>query len=71
MSELAINTAKLMDMLPEKEQHLAYELMKRMVLAWDPDFTKLTQAEAELLRTAETEIESGETISHDAINWDA
>ena len=71
MSELAMNTAKLLDMLPEKEQNFAYELMKRMVRAWDPDFTKLTPAEAELLQDAEAESASGEMISHDAIDWDA
>ena len=27
--------------LPETEQGLAYELLRRLVLAWDPDFTKL------------------------------
>lgn len=36
---------------------------------WDPDFTKLTPAEAEAVEQAEAEIERGETISHEAINW--
>ena len=70
MSELAIKAAKMLDMLPEQEQALACEMLKRIVLAWDPDFTKLTDAEAEALRAAEAEFERGETISHDAINWD-
>ena len=31
-------------MLPEQEQKLVNALIKRMVLAWDSDFTKLTKA---------------------------
>lgn len=71
MSELAQKTASMLDMLPENEQRLAYEMLKRIVLAWDPDFTKLTPAEAEAVRGAEAEIERGEVVSGDAIDWDA
>ena len=41
--------ARMIDMLPEQEQELAFELVKRMVLAWDPDFTRVTPDEAALL----------------------
>ena len=41
--------AEMLDMLPEKEQNFAYELMKKLVLAWDPDFTKLTPDEKKRL----------------------
>ena len=71
MSELAEKTASMLDMLPAAEQQLAYELMKRLVLAWDPDFTKLTATEAEAVEKAEEEIARGETVSEDAIDWDA
>jgi len=71
MSELAQKTASMLDMLPAKEQQLAYEMLKRIVLAWDPDFTKLTPTEAEALRNAEAEIERGETIPAEDIDWDA
>ena len=71
MSELAQKTALMLDMLPVQEQELAYELLKRMVLAWDPDFTRLTPAEAQALKEAEAEIERGETVSDDQIDWDA
>lgn len=71
MSELAQKTARMLDMLPAKEQQLAYEVMKRMVLAWDPDFTKLTPAEAAAVEDAEAQIARGETVSEDAIDWDA
>lgn len=61
----------MLDMLPDREQQLAYELLKRIVLAWDPDFTKLTPAEAQSLREAEAEIERGETVAENEIDWDA
>lgn len=70
MSELAQRTARMLDMLPAQEQALAFEMLKRIVLAWDADFTKLTEAEALSLRQAEEELARGETVSHDAINWD-
>lgn len=60
MSELAQKTASMLDMLPAKEQQLAYELLKRIVLAWDPDFTRVTPVEADGLEEAEAEIERGE-----------
>ena len=71
MSILAEKTASMLDMLPAAEQQLAYEVMKRMVLAWDPDFTKLTADEAAAVEEAEAQIARGETVSDDAIDWDA
>lgn len=70
MSELAMRTAAMLDMLPKAEQELAFEMLKRIVLAWDPDFTKLTPEELAAVEQAEEEIRRGETVSHDAINWD-
>jgi hypothetical protein len=43
---------EMLDMLPETEQNLALELVKRIVLAWDPDYTKLTPKEAVELEEA-------------------
>ena len=54
------------EMLPEQEQELAYETMKRFVLAWDPDFTKVTPEERRRIDDAEN---SG-FISDDEIDWD-
>lgn len=69
MSELAQRTAKMLDMLPAQEQNLAFEIIKRIVLTWDHDFTKPTDAEAETLQQAENELARGDTFPHDAINW--
>ena len=49
MSEIAMNAAHMIDMLPDPDKNLAYELIKKLVLAWDPDFTKLTTEEAKQL----------------------
>lgn len=71
MSELAQKTAGMLDMLPEQEQQLAYEMVKRLVLAWDPDFTKLTPAEEARVQEAEQEYQRGEVVPDGAIDWDA
>lgn len=71
MSELAQKTAVMLDMLPQAEQQLAFEMLKRIVLAWDADFTKVTPAEAAALEAAEAEIERGEVLRDDEIDWDA
>jgi hypothetical protein len=70
---VAISKAKeistLVDLLPDNEQVLAYELIKRMVLAWDSDFTKLTPAERKRLDEAEHDFNMGNTVSHSDIDW--
>ena len=66
---MSIKTAKIADMLemlPEKEQDFAFEFVKRLVLAWDPDYTKLTDNERKLLEEAE----NGEYIDESEIDWD-
>lgn len=60
----------LMEILPESEQNFALEFVKKLVLAWDPDFTKVTPLERAELEQAMKEIENGDTIPHEAINWD-
>lgn len=58
MSELAMKIAQTFDMLPESQQSLAYDVLKAMVLHWDPDFTKLTPSEAARLAEAEADPET-------------
>ena len=59
-----------MEILPENDQNFALEFIKKLVLAWDPDYTKLTPSERQALAEAEKDIEENGTISHDSINWD-
>ena len=61
---------ELMEILPEDDQNFALEFIRKLVLAWDPDYTRLTQRERLELDEAELEIKNGETVSHDEINWD-
>jgi hypothetical protein len=70
MSTAIKEAVDLMEILPESEQNFALEFIKKLVLAWDPDFTKLTAAERKELEEAEKSIEDEGTIPHDAINWD-
>lgn len=70
MSEKTKELIKLIDLLPEKEQDLISEMVKRVVLAWDPDFTKVTPAEAERIRLAEDEFQRGEVFTEGDINWE-
>lgn len=66
MTKTIEQTVNMLEMLPAQEQNLAMELVKRLVLAWDPDFTKLTPDERIRLETAE----HGEYIDAENINWD-
>ena len=60
----------MLEMLPKAEQEFACEVVKKLVLAWDPDFTKLTPSEATELRVAHEQIANGEVFLDDEIDWD-
>ena len=65
MSEKAMEAARMMDMLPEADQNFACEFIKKLVLAWDPDFTKATPQEAKEMAEAEA---SG-FVDESEIDW--
>lgn len=69
MAPLAQQIADMVDMLPAQDQALAFELIKKLVIAWDPDFTKVTPTERAEIDRAATEIEAGDFITDSAINW--
>ena len=58
--------ADMLEMLPEQEQNLAFELVKRIVLAWDANYTKVTPAEAAAIEEAKKSV----FIDADEIDWD-
>lgn len=66
MSDKTMQIAEMLDMLPEQEQNLACEMLKRIVLAWDPDFTKTTEQEHKNIEAAE---QSG-FVAESEIDWD-
>lgn len=70
MAPIARQIADMVDMLPEKDQALAFELVKKLVLAWDPDFSKVTPAEKAEIDKAAAELEAGEYVTDQAVNWD-
>ena len=61
-----MQAAKLMDLLPEADQDFAYEFIKKLVLAWDPDYTKVTPQEAKDIADAE----SSGFVDEDDIDWE-
>ncbi len=70
MSGVVKEAASLMEVLPETDQNFALEFIKKLVIAWDPDFTKVTLVEKKALEEAEKDISENGTIAHEAINWD-
>ena len=60
----------MVDILPDADQMLALELIKKLVLAWDPDFTKATPSERAAMEQAVRELDAGEYVTDDQINWD-
>ena len=62
--------AKMVDLLPDTDQALALELVKKLVLAWDPDFTKAAPDEHAAMEQAIRELDAGEYVTDDQINWD-
>ena len=55
----------MLEILPEQEQLFAKEFIKKLVLAWDNDFTKLTVNEEKSLKLAEKDIINGDVYSFD------
>ena len=70
MSSISRQVAKMVDILPDEDQALAFELVRKLVLAWDPDFVKVTPSEDAAIEQALREMENGEYVRHDEINWD-
>ncbi len=70
MSDVVREAIGLMEILPESDQSFALEFIKKLVLAWDPDFTKVTAKERKELEEVEKDIIKNGTIPHESINWD-
>lgn len=70
MSGTVKEAASLLEILPEQEQNFALEFIKKLVLAWDPDFTKVTPAGRREIEESERDMQENGTIPHEAINWD-
>lgn len=60
-----LQTARLLDILPEDDISFVNALVKKLVIAWDPDFTKVTAEERELLEKSDSEMKNGDYISEE------
>lgn len=61
--------AQMVEILPDTDQVLALELVRKLVLAWDHDFTKATPGEHSEMEQAIKELDAGEYVTDDQINW--
>ena len=48
---------------------LVFELIKRVVLAWDADFSKVTPDERKEIDEGDDDIKNGRTVGFDDIDW--
>lgn len=69
MSGAIKEAISLMEILPESDQNFALEFIRKLVIAWDSDFTKVTPAERKALEEAEKDMMENGTVSHDSIDW--
>lgn len=69
MSEKVLEATMLMENLPIEDQELALQMIKKIVLAWDPEYTKLTNKEKALLDKAEREYENGNVVEDSEEIW--
>ena len=70
MAPISQRIAQMVDMLPDADQALALAMVEKLVLAWDPDFTKVTPDEDAAMTQAIRELDAGEYVPDSAINWD-
>ena len=60
-----LQTAELLDVLQDEDILLVNALIKKLIIAWDPDFTKVTARERELLEKNDFEMKNGDFVSEE------
>ena len=70
MAPIAQQVAQMVEMLPEDDQILAFAMVRKLVLAWDPDYTKATPEEDAAMKQAIKELTAGDYVLDSEINWD-
>jgi len=65
LKDTTLQTAELLDILPDEDVSIVNALIKKLVIAWDPDFTKVTARERELLEESDFEMKSGDFVSEE------
>ena len=67
LKTVTLETAKLLDILPDEDISIVNALIKKLILAWDPEFTKVTDKEKEVLDKSDAEMKNGEFVSEDDV----
>lgn len=70
MSSSTKQIIDMLNMLPRHEQDFACEMLKRIILAWDPDYTKLTPDEIKRLELGKKDLLTSEFYYDENIDWD-
>lgn len=65
LKETTIQTAELLDILPDEDISMVKKLIKKLIIAWDPNFTKVTEREKEILEKSDSEMKNGDFISEE------
>ena len=60
-----LQTAELLDILPDEDVSIVNALIKKLIIGWDPEFTKVTARERELLEKSDSEMKNGDYISEE------
>ena len=55
------------ELYADEDISMENELIKKLIIAWDPDFTKVTDEERELLEKSDAEMKRGEYIPEEDI----
>ena len=69
LKAITLQTAELLDILPDEDISIVNALVKKLVVAWDPNFTKVTAKEKVALEEADAEMKREEYISEEDV-WD-
>ena len=59
MSALVQQTTDMLMLLPDEDVSLVNAFVKKLVRAWDPDFTKVTDEERRIMEEADEEMKNG------------
>lgn len=60
-------TIQMINMLPDEELGLIHAIVKKVIKAWDPDFTKLTAVEKKQLEQSEKSFSDGNYFSSEDV----
>lgn len=66
-SNMILQKEKMLSILPDENLTLVNTFVKKLIKAWDPDFTKLTDDEKRIVDEADDEIRRGIYFTEDDV----